>query len=62
MVCPRTLTFANPRGRRRSRTAATNSRTADEFAAGITEAERLRAALIGEIELTLVPEPTRLLH
>src|ERR1043166_3360368 len=42
--------------------AGSNSRTADEFAAGIAEAERLRAALIGEIDLTLVPEPTRLLH
>ena len=42
--------------------AGSNSRTADEFAAGIAEAERLRAALIGEMELTLVREPTRLLH
>jgi hypothetical protein len=42
--------------------SGSNSRTADEFAAGIAEAERLRAALIGEIELTLVPEPTQLLH
>ena len=42
--------------------AGSNSRTASEFAAGIAEAERLRAALIGEIDLTLVPEPTRLLH
>ena len=42
--------------------SGSNSRTADEFAAGIAEAERLRAALIGEIDLTLVPEPTRLLH
>ena len=29
---------------------------------GIVLSERLRAALIGEIDLTLVPEPTRLLH
>ena len=42
--------------------SGSNSRTADEFAAGITEAESVRAALIGEIELTLVPEPTRLVH
>ena len=42
--------------------SGSNSRTAAEFAAGIAEAERLRAALIGEIDLTLVPEPTRLLH
>ena len=42
--------------------SGSNSRTADEFAAGIAEAERLRAVLIGEIDLTLVPEPTRLLH
>ena len=42
--------------------SGSNSRTADEFAAGIAEAERLRAALIGEIDLTLVPEPTPLLH
>jgi hypothetical protein len=34
--------------------SGSNSRTADEFAAGIAEAERLRAALIGEIDLTLV--------
>ena len=42
--------------------AGSNARTAAEYAAGIAEAERLRAALIGEIELTLVPEPSRLLH
>ncbi len=42
--------------------SGSNARTADEFAAGIAEAERMRAALIGEIDLTLVPEPTRLLH
>lgn len=42
--------------------SGSNSRTADEFAAGIAEAERQRAALISAIDLTLVPEPTRLLH
>lgn len=42
--------------------AGSNSRTANEIAAKITEAERIRAELIGEIDLTLVPEPTRLLH
>ena len=42
--------------------SGSNSRTAAEFAAGIAEAERMRAELIGEIDLTLVPEPTRLLH
>ena len=42
--------------------AGSNARTAAEYAAGIAEAERLRAELIGEIELTLVPEPSRLLH
>ena len=42
--------------------AGSNSRTASEIEAAIAEAERLRAELIGEIELTLVPEPSRLLH
>ena len=42
--------------------AGSNSRTASEFAAGVADAERLRAELISEIELTLVPEPSRLLH
>lgn len=42
--------------------SGSNARTADEYAAGIAEAERLRGELIGEIDLTLVPEPTRLLH
>ena len=42
--------------------SGSNSRTAAEFAAGIADAERMRAELIGEIDLTLVPEPTRLLH
>ncbi|MBV8837118.1 MAG: hypothetical protein JO000_11320 [Alphaproteobacteria bacterium] len=42
--------------------AGSNSRTAAEYAAAIAEAERLRAELIAEIELKLVPEPSRLLH
>jgi hypothetical protein len=42
--------------------AGSNARTAAEYSAGIAEAERLRAELIGEIDLTLVPEPSRLLH
>ena len=42
--------------------SGSNARTAAEYEAGIAEAERLRAELIGEIELTLVPEPSRLLH
>ena len=42
--------------------SGSNARTASEYAAGIAEAERLRAELIGEIELMLVPEPSRLLH
>ena len=39
-----------------------NRTTAEQIAARIANAERLRAQLIGEIELTLVPEPSRLLH
>jgi len=42
--------------------SGSNARTASEYAASIAEAERLRAELIGEIELTLVPEASRLLH
>jgi len=42
--------------------AGSNSRTASEIEAGIEQAERMRAELIGEIDLTLVPEPSRLLH
>jgi small neutral amino acid transporter SnatA (MarC family) len=45
--------------------AGSNARTAAEYAAGIAEAERLRAELIGAIDLRLVPdapEPSRLLH
>ena len=39
-----------------------NDTTAKQTAERIAEAERLRAELIGAIELTLVPEPSRLLH
>lgn len=39
-----------------------NRTTAQQIAARIANAERLRAELIGEIELTLVPEPAKLLH
>jgi len=39
-----------------------NRTTAQQIAARIANAERLRAELIGEMELTLVPEPTRVLH
>ena len=39
-----------------------NRTTAQQIAARIANAERLRAELIGEIELTLVPEPRRVLH
>ena len=42
--------------------SGSNARTAAEYEAGIAEAERLRAELIGEMELTLVPEPSRFLH
>jgi hypothetical protein len=42
--------------------AGSNESTARETAAGIADAERLRAELIGTINLTLVPEPSRLLH
>jgi len=42
--------------------SGSNARTAAEYSAKIAEAERLRAQLIGEIDLTLVPEPSRLLH
>jgi hypothetical protein len=42
--------------------AGSNASTARETAAAIADAERLRAELIGEINLTLVPEPSRLLH
>jgi hypothetical protein len=42
--------------------AGSNSRTASEYAAGVADAERLRSELISQIELTLVPKPTRLLH
>jgi hypothetical protein len=39
-----------------------NRTTAQQIAARIANAERLRAELIGGIELTLVPEPAKLLH
>ena len=39
-----------------------NDTTAEQLAAGIDDAERQRAELIGQMELTLVPEPSRLLH
>ena len=39
-----------------------NRTTANQIAARIADAERLRAELISDIELTLVPEPSRLLH
>jgi hypothetical protein len=39
-----------------------NRTTANQIAARIADAERLRAQLIGGIELTLVPQPSRLLH
>jgi hypothetical protein len=39
-----------------------NRTTANQIAARIADAERLRAKLIGSIELTLVPQPSRVLH
>ena len=39
-----------------------NRTTASQIAERIANAERLRAALIGDIELTLVPQPSRVLH
>ena len=39
-----------------------NRTTAEQIAARIANAERLRAELIGDMELTLVTEPSRLLH
>ena len=39
-----------------------NDTTAKQLATGIDEAERQRAELIGQVELTLVPKPSRLLH
>lgn len=42
--------------------AGSNSSTAEQIEGKIGEIERLRGELIGEIGLTLVPEPTRLLH
>lgn len=42
--------------------SGSNATTAEQTAGKIAEAERLRAELIGEIELTLVPEVSRTLH
>lgn len=42
--------------------AGSNASTARETAARIAQAERQRSALIGELDLTLAPEPSRLLH
>jgi hypothetical protein len=39
-----------------------NDTTAKQTAERIAEAEQLRAELIGGIDLTLVPEPSRLVH
>lgn len=39
-----------------------NRTTANQIAGRIADAERLRGELIGEIDLTLVPETSRLLH
>lgn len=39
-----------------------NSSTDKQIAANIEEAERMRAGLISQIELTLVPQPSKLLH
>jgi hypothetical protein len=39
-----------------------NRTTANQIAARIANAERLRAELIGSMELTLVSQPSRLLH
>jgi hypothetical protein len=42
--------------------SGSNSSTARQIAAKIAEAEQRRAELIGAIDLTLVPERSRLLH
>ena len=42
--------------------AGSNGTTAQQTAEKLARAEQQRAALIGAIELTLVPEPSRLLH
>jgi len=42
--------------------SGSNRTTAQQIAARIADAERLRANLIGEMDLTLVPEPAKLLH
>ena len=42
--------------------AGSNGTTARQTAEKLAQAEQQRAELIGAIELTLVPEPSRLLH
>ena len=42
--------------------SGSNRTTAEQIAARIANAERMRASLIGDIELRLVPQPSRLLH
>ena len=42
--------------------AGSNGTTAQQTAEKLARAEQQRAELIGAIELTLVPEPSRLLH
>jgi hypothetical protein len=42
--------------------AGSNGTTAQQTAEKIITAEQMRAELIGEMNLTLVPEPSRLLH
>jgi hypothetical protein len=42
--------------------AGSNGTTAQQTADRLARAEQQRAELIGAIELTLVPEPSRLLH
>ena len=39
-----------------------NDTTAKQLAAGIEDAERVRADIISQMELTLVPEASKLLH
>ena len=42
--------------------AGSNDTTAKQIAARIAEAEQQRAEFISQMDLTLVPEPSRLLH
>lgn len=42
--------------------AGSNDTTAKQIAARIAEAEKQRAEFISQMDLTLVPEPSRLLH